>query len=112
MNDNDIEKARAAGDRSLRPAPGSNTPRPETARNSDLAAESSEHTSPKRTRRLESRRPPLAERATELAIRVLAYSAVAAMILIAVLLFVVTFGINFIGDQAIAGMKRKMGVAS
>jgi len=31
---------------------------------------------------------------------------------IAVLLFVVTFGINFIGDQANACMKRKMGVAS
>jgi phosphate transport system permease protein len=31
---------------------------------------------------------------------------------LAVLLFIVTFGINFIGDQAIARMKRKMGVAS
>jgi phosphate transport system permease protein len=30
---------------------------------------------------------------------------------LAVLLFIVTFGINFIGDQAISRMKRKMGVA-
>ncbi|HEX7498892.1 MAG TPA: phosphate ABC transporter permease subunit PstC [Polyangia bacterium] len=44
--------------------------------------ENSPADSPRRTRKLESRRPPLAERMTELAIRVLAYSAVAAMILI------------------------------
>ncbi len=31
---------------------------------------------------------------------------------LAILLFLVTFGINFIGDQAIARMKRRMGVAS
>jgi ABC-type phosphate transport system permease subunit len=31
---------------------------------------------------------------------------------LAVLLFVVTFGINFVGDHAIVRMKRRMGVAS
>ena len=31
---------------------------------------------------------------------------------LAVLLFVITFGINFVGDQAISRMKRRMGVAS
>lgn len=31
---------------------------------------------------------------------------------LAVLLFVVTFGINFVGDQTISRMKRRMGVAS
>jgi phosphate transport system permease protein len=82
MSGNDIEQARIAGDRPPRPSPGSNTPVPETPRSSELAAESSKQAAPKRGRRLESRRPPLAERATELAIRVLAYSAVAAMILI------------------------------
>jgi hypothetical protein len=29
-----------------------------------------------------------------------------------VLLFIVTFGINFIGDQTISRMKRRMGVSS
>lgn len=41
-------------------------------------------TAPSRAPRLKARRPPLVERATELAIRVLAYSAVAAVILILV----------------------------
>ncbi|HEX7505652.1 MAG TPA: hypothetical protein VF550_02695, partial [Polyangia bacterium] len=82
MNGNDIEQTRNPSDGSLRHAPGSNTPKPEGTPNSSLSAESSAPLSPKRTRRLESRRPPLAERTTELAIRVLAYSAVAAMILI------------------------------
>src|ERR1017187_3330480 len=82
MNGNDIERARRISEASLRASPESNDPRPQTALASDLAAESSEHASPKRGHRLESRRPPLTERATEMAIRVLAYSAVAAMILI------------------------------
>jgi phosphate transport system permease protein len=82
MNGNGIELPQTAGDRSLRPAPSSSTPRPETTSDSALPAETSEHAAPKCTRRLESRRPPLAERATELSIRVLAYSAVAAMVLI------------------------------
>jgi phosphate transport system permease protein len=82
MNGNDIERARRISEASLRASPESNDPKPQTALASDLAAESSEHASPKRGHRLESRRPPLTERATEMAIRVLAYSAVAAMILI------------------------------
>ena len=82
MNGNHIEQARFTGDRSPNASPGPNTPRPEAAPNRSLAAESPEHASPKRTRRLESRRPPITERVTELSIRVLAYSAVAAMILI------------------------------
>ena len=65
-----------------------NAPRPEAAPNRSLAAESPEHASPKRTRRLESRRPPITERVTELSIRVLAYSAVAAMILILIFIAV------------------------
>jgi hypothetical protein len=82
MNGNDIEHARTASSRPLSPAAESNTPKPKTAPESSLAAESSEGASIARTRRLESRRPPLSERMTELAIRILAYSAVAAMILI------------------------------
>jgi phosphate transport system permease protein len=87
MNGNDIEGARLGsglssglpGNRSLT---ASNAPRPQTALADGLAAESSEHASPTRGRRLESRRPALSERVTEMSIRVLAYSAVAAMILI------------------------------
>ena len=82
MNGNDIERAGTPGARTPRPATGSNTPRLKTAPSSNPTPASSELALPKRTRRLESRRPPLAERTTELAIRVLAYSAVAAMILI------------------------------
>jgi len=82
MNGNDIEHARTAGGRPLSPAAGSNTPRPATKPDGHLAADRPEISPVARTRRLESRRPPLAERMTELAIRVLAYSAVAAMILI------------------------------
>jgi phosphate transport system permease protein len=82
MNGNDIERARTAGGRPLSPAAGSNTPGPQKTPDSGPVAESPEAGSIARTRKLESRRPPLSERMTELAIRVLAYSAVAAMILI------------------------------
>jgi phosphate transport system permease protein len=82
MNGNDIEPTRLPGQRSLRPAPGSDERRQDAPMPSGPSEENSPADSPRRTRKLESRRPPLAERMTELAIRVLAYSAVAAMILI------------------------------
>ena len=82
MNGNSTEQARALGDRSPRVAAGPAAAKPGALPNSSLPAEGSEPSRPARARRLESRRPPLAERATELAIRVLAYSAVAAIVLI------------------------------
>jgi len=82
MNGNDSEHARTAGGRPLSPTARSNTPGPQTTLASGPVAESPENRTIARTRKLESRRPPLSERMTELAIRVLAYSAVAAMILI------------------------------
>jgi phosphate transport system permease protein len=47
-----------------------------------MVTESLAHSSPRRVRRLEVRRPPLAHRLTEMAIHILAFSAVAAMVLI------------------------------
>jgi phosphate transport system permease protein len=82
MNGNNIEPVRLPNDRAPRPAPGSSPSRLDTALTSSVSAEGSVTMPSKKPRRLESRRPPLAERMTELAIRVLAYSAVAAMILI------------------------------
>jgi phosphate transport system permease protein len=82
MNGNTTEPVRQPADRAPRPTLGSPPSGADTALVSNVSAEGSEAMPPKNPRRLESRRPPLAERATELAIRVLAYSAVAAMILI------------------------------
>jgi phosphate transport system permease protein len=82
MNGNNIEPVRPPSDRAPRPAPGSSPSRVDTALTSSVSAEGTVTMQSKNPRRLESRRPPLAERMTELAIHVLAYSAVAAMILI------------------------------
>lgn len=84
MIGNDIEPAFLPAQRSLRPAPGSDDRRQDAPMPNGPSEENSPADSFRRARKLESRRPPLAERMTELAIRVLAYSAVAAMILILV----------------------------
>jgi phosphate transport system permease protein len=47
-----------------------------------MVTESLAHSTPRRARRLEARRPPITHRLTEMAIHILAFSAVAAMILI------------------------------
>jgi phosphate transport system permease protein len=82
MNGNNIEPVRPPSDRAPRPAPGSSPSKVDTALTSSVSAEGTVTMPSKNPRRLQSRRPPVAERMTELAIRVLAYSAVAAMILI------------------------------
>jgi phosphate transport system permease protein len=82
MNGNNVEPICVPTDRATRTATGSPPSQVETALTTQATAESSESAPPRPTRRLESRRPPLAERMTELTIRVLAYSAVAAMVLI------------------------------
>ncbi len=82
MNGNDLEPARPIPEPALDSSPQSKAPGPMNAPASDLAFENPPPAAQKRPRRLESRPPPLAERATELSIRVLAYSAVAAIVLI------------------------------
>jgi phosphate transport system permease protein len=82
MNGNNLDQVRPATDRARRPVLSATPNRVDTALASNGADDSSQIGPPKNPRRLESRRPPLAERLTELSIRVLAYSAVAAMILI------------------------------
>jgi phosphate transport system permease protein len=82
MNGNNMEPIRPPADRAPRPVPGSTPTRIDAAPTSGVSAEGSAGMPPKRVLRLKSRRPPLAERMTELTIHVLAYSAVAAMILI------------------------------
>jgi phosphate transport system permease protein len=82
MNGNAIEPTVAPTRPLVRPTPETESQAPVQTVNAPLPMEVSEPRSPKRGRRLESRRPPLAERVTEFAIRALAYSAVAAMVLI------------------------------
>lgn len=65
-----------------RPAHDSNTPGPDGKVNDTISAQQLEAPLSRHIRKLEIRRPAFAERSMELTIRVLAYSAVAAMILI------------------------------
>ncbi|HEY5284767.1 MAG TPA: phosphate ABC transporter permease subunit PstC [Polyangia bacterium] len=82
MNGNEIERARYAHRALLRPVREPNTPVADDKVKDKTSAQQLEAPSFQRVRRLEIRRPALVERSMELAIRVLAYSAVAAMILI------------------------------
>jgi phosphate transport system permease protein len=82
MNGSDIEPARFPSDRTPRSALGSPPSRVDAVPTSKVSTQGSDSMPPKRVLRLETRRPPLIERMIELAIRVLAYSAVAAMVLI------------------------------
>jgi len=82
MTSNDVKEARQQADRPPRSAPVSKSLAQVETLRSPLATANSEDAPIERTSRLESRQPPLVERIAELTIRVLAYSAVAAMILI------------------------------
>jgi phosphate transport system permease protein len=81
MNGNNLEPVRLPN-RAPRPTLASAPSGVDTASTSSVSAERPETMPSQSPRRLASRRPPLVERTTELAIRVLAYSAVAAMVLI------------------------------
>jgi phosphate transport system permease protein len=80
MNGHDIEPARFASGASLFSEAAADTDTQGPAKPGQLALRSSQSSSRKRT--LERHRPPLSERLTEMLIHVLAYSAVAAMVLI------------------------------
>jgi phosphate transport system permease protein len=87
MNGNNIEQARTGvpsrpNPFPPRPAASPATREPDTAPRAKVLGESANTSPPKRVRKLESHVPPLVERLTERAIKVLAYSAVAAMVLI------------------------------
>jgi phosphate transport system permease protein len=87
MNGNNIEQARPSvpsrpNSFPPRPAASPATRTPDTAPRSKVLGEIAHTSPPKRVRKLESRVPPLVERLTERTIKVLAYSAVAAMVLI------------------------------
>jgi phosphate transport system permease protein len=79
MNGHDIEPARFVSDASLFPEAAPDTDQG-PGKPGQLALRSSQSSSRKRT--LERHRPPISERLTEMLIHVLAYSAVAAMVLI------------------------------
>jgi phosphate transport system permease protein len=80
MNGHDIEPARFVSDASLFPEAAPDTDPQGPGKPGQLALRSSQSSSRKRT--LERHRPPISERLTEMLIHVLAYSAVAAMVLI------------------------------
>jgi len=82
MNGNTIEPARSPSDRSPRAAASRSIRTPDASPRRSLSPENSDPTLSQRVRKLESRQPPLVERLIEVTIKVLAYSAVAAMILI------------------------------
>ena len=80
MNGHDIEPARFVSDASRFPEAAPDTAPQGPGKPGQLALRSSQSSSRKRT--LERHRPPISERLTEMLIHVLAYSAVAAMVLI------------------------------
>jgi len=80
MNGHDIEPARFVSDASPFPEAAPDTAPQGPGKPGQLALRSSQSSSRKRT--LERHRPPISERLTEMLIHVLAYSAVAAMVLI------------------------------
>ena len=84
MNSGRIDSETEAARYPLRQLPGSSTLVSTDAAGTRVGsvAESVVPFSPRHARRLKARRPPLAHRLTEIAIHILAYSAVAAMILI------------------------------
>ena len=85
MNGNDIEQVRlpiTPSEHPPRPVVSPADRAPDTLSIGNLPVDLSKDTPPKRVRRLESRQPHLAERLTELTIKVLAYSSVAAIVLI------------------------------
>ena len=98
MNGNSIEPARLSS-RGLRPATSPATQAPDSATRSSLATETLAPTALSATI------------AAELAEVVFGGPHYTVLFTLAVLLFMVTFGINFVRDQAIARMKRRMGVA-
>jgi phosphate transport system permease protein len=82
MNGNPIEDTRSRESAPPRLAQGTTTPAPSTVRVTVPAPDLITEVKRRSTRRLEPRHPPLVERVLERAIHVLAYSAVAAMVLI------------------------------